>query len=122
MKIKSLLSIGVSSFLAACLLLTIGCGGDGGTGDTGSATAEIASLEAKANQGDATAAYKVAEIYSQNSEKSAAMVNALKWFQIAQKLGNTDASLAITTLEKGATPDQMMEALQKAEAFKVSTK
>jgi TPR repeat protein len=122
MKIKSLLSIAVSSLLAASVLLTIGCGGDGGGNDTASSTTEIAALEAKANQGDAAAAYKVGEIYAQDSEKNASMVAALKWFRIAQKLGNTDASLAIQTLEKGATPEQMMEALQKAEAFTVPAK
>lgn len=122
MKIKSLLSIAASSFLAVSLLLTLGCGGDGGSSAAGSASQDVPALEAKANQGDADAAYKLGEIFAQDSEKKASMVEALKWFHISQKLGNTAASLAVTTLEKGATPEQMMEALQKAEAFKVTTK
>jgi hypothetical protein len=117
MKIKSLFATIASTFLAATILLTVGCGGD--ANDTDSADVDVAKLEAKALKGDAAAAYKAAEIFSQDSDMNASMIAALKWFRVAQVLGNPDAALAVTTLERTATPAQIEEGLAQALAFKV---
>ena len=119
MKTKSLLPVAVSMFCAAALLLTIGCGGEGG--GPASTDAEVSALEAKAATGDADAAFKAGEIYAQETDKPASMVAALKWFHIAKKLGNEQASLAITTLEATADGDQIMEAMRQADKFSVKT-
>jgi len=117
MRTKSFFAITASTVLAAALLLTVGCGGD--ANNTDSATVDVAKLEAKALKGDADAAYKAAEIFAQDSGEDASMIAALKWFRVAQVLGNPEAALAVTTLERSATPTQIEKGMAQAMAFKV---
>ena len=119
MKIKFLIRFFSSVLCAASLLVAMGCGGEGG--GAGSTDAKVSALEAKAAAGDADAAFQAGEIYAEESDKPASMIAALKWFHIAKKLGNEQATLAISTLERTADGDQIMEAMRQADKFSVKT-
>lgn len=117
MKFKTILLMAASACLCASLLLTVGCGG----GEESAATnSELADLQAKAAQGDGSAAFKAGEILANDSEDSAKQVAALKWFYISRKLGHDPANMGIVTLEKTMSGDQIMTATREAENFKVA--
>lgn len=118
MKLKSLLPLFFSMCFATVLSLTVGCGG-AGEGGAGVDAGEISALETKATAGDADAAFKAGELYAQDSDNSASQLAALKWFHIAKKLGKSEATLAISTLESTSDGEVIMEAMRQADAFKV---
>ena len=120
MKLKTLSTFATSIALAFGLMFTVGCGG--GDGDSaGGAGADLAKLESQAAAGDADAAYKAGETHAQNTESSEARIAALKWFYVAQKLGNADAALAVQSLEAQVNIDEMREAANQANAMKLPT-
>ena len=118
MKSNNFLSFVAIAFVASCLLLSVGCGGGD---DAADGSAELSQLEAKATQGDGAAAFQAGEILA-NSGDDTKRVTALKWFYIARKLGNEQASMGIKTLEASMTGDDIMNATREAENFKVPGK
>ena len=49
-------------------------------------------------------------------------IEALKWFHIASRLGNSNARMGVEVLQKSLGGEDVMEAERRAAAFKVPAK
>jgi TPR repeat protein len=123
MNSKPLSRIALSLLLGATLVAFTGCKkeADGSSGATISA-AEMSQLEAKAAQGDGDAAMKLGEAYANKGKNREDQIAAAKWFHIAGRLGNANASMGLTTVQSQMTFDDQSEAERQAMLFKVPEK
>lgn len=122
MNTNTLLKICSPMILAATLVATTGCGKSAPTADSGANSAEVTALEAKALQGDATAAFKLGEINAAKTGNKEAQIEAAKWFHLAGRLGNDNARMGLDTITGSMSLDDQGEAERRVEAIKIPGK
>jgi len=104
--------------LGASLALTSGCGGSGGGGSAGVDPAEVSRLEALVAQGDANAAFKLAEMHAEKVGNREAQIEAAKWAHVAGRMGHDQAKMLLDTVSRGMEGDDALEAEQRVATVK----
>lgn len=122
MKTTSLSKQLTSLLLGATLFAFAGCGGGDSEGGAPINSAEVSQLEAKVSQGDSAAAMKLGELYAAKTGDHEAQLEAAKWFQIAGRLGNSSASLALNAVTSQMTLDDQSEVDRRVAAFPLPAK